>query len=193
MLKINHRINTLEDLVKTPRDWGIEVDIRDSNGEIICAHDAFEDGIPLSTLLEGYQHALIIFNTKSDGLVKPILELVKKYEINRYFFLDLANPTMIQLMRSGNPHFAVRYSEYEPLAFAEAFAGKAEWVWIDCFNDLPLDQATYQRLATHFKLCLVSPELQGHPRPMIDTYKSRLKTMPIQAVCSDFCEDWSTE
>ena len=191
MIKINHRVNTIEQLQKTPENWGVEVDVRDYAGKIVCAHDAFENGIELEKLLQEYKHKMIIFNTKSDGLVNSILDLINDYKIEDYFFLDLANPTMINLMRNGNSNFAVRYSEFEPIEFTLEFIGKAKWVWIDCFTKLPIDMQIYRVLKKNFKMCLVSPELQAHPREMIKKYQEKLINFPMDAVCSDFCEDWN--
>ena len=86
---------------------------------------------------------------------------------------------------------AVRYSEYEPIEFALAFSGQAGWVWVDCFTHLPLTPEVYWRLKPHFKICLVSPELQGHPRGQIRQFRLQLRDLPVDAVCTDFCEDWS--
>ena len=85
---------------------------------------------------------------------------------------------------------AVRYSEFEPVEFALAFAGQADWVWVDCFTHLPLNPETYRRLHDHFKICLVSPELQQHPREQIRLFREQLRSMPIDAVCTDYCHDW---
>ncbi len=85
---------------------------------------------------------------------------------------------------------AVRFSEFEPIEFCLGFAGKVDWVWIDCFTHLPLKADNYRLLKEHFKLCIVSPELQGHPRSMITEYRKQLETMHVDAICSDFCEDW---
>jgi hypothetical protein len=85
---------------------------------------------------------------------------------------------------------AVRYSEFEPVEFALAFAGRVEWVWVDCFTRLPLDAETYRQLRRNFKICLVSPELQNHPRSMIQSFRQQLRTMPIDAVCTDYPADW---
>ncbi|HEX9925669.1 MAG TPA: hypothetical protein VGD99_23640, partial [Anaerolineae bacterium] len=147
-------------------------------------------GERLDDLLAAYRHALVIFNTKCDGLVDPILALAAKHGIRDYFFLDLANPTLINLVRQGIRQIAVRYSEYEPIEFALAFANQVDWVWVDCFTRLPLDQESYRRLHEHFKVCLVSPEMQQHPRSMIGTFQAQLTDMPIDAVCSDLCDDW---
>ena len=192
MLLIEHRVNTLAQLQRIPVERGVEVDVRDYDGDLRLVHDPFLSGERLEDFLTAYRQALIIFNVKCDGLENRILELVAKYHVNNFFFLDVANPTLVSLVHRGVRQVAVRYSEFEPIEFALAFAGKVDWVWVDCFTRLPLEADVYQRLSTHFKLCLVSPELQKHPRALIHTFREQLRGMPIDAVCSDFCDDWIT-
>lgn len=191
MLLIEHRVNTLEHLQRVPPERGIEVDVRDYDGDLRLVHDPFQSGERLEDLLAAYRHALVIFNVKCDGLESRIMDLAAKYNIANYFFLDLANPTLVNLVRRGVRQVAVRYSEFEPLEFALAFAGQAEWVWVDCFTYLPLNREIYRRLHQHFKICLVSPELQKHPRDWIQAFRRQLHDMPIDAVCTDFCNEWS--
>lgn len=190
MLLIDHRVNTVEHLRRVPHSWGVEVDIRDYDGELRLVHDPMLSGEILEDFLKEYHHRLIIFNVKCDGLEGRILELVKKYDIKEYFFLDCANPTLVQLARRGERNVAVRYSEYEPIEFALAFKGLVEWVWVDCFTHLPLDEKSYATLKENFKICLVSPELQKHGREKISDFRAQLVNMPCDAVCSDFCQDW---
>jgi hypothetical protein len=61
---------------------------------------------------------------------------------------------------------------------------------VDCFTHLPLNLESYRRLHEHFKICLVSPELQKHPREWIQLFRQQLHAMPIEAVCTDFGDDW---
>jgi hypothetical protein len=192
MLLVEHRVNTVEHLRRVPPHRGIEVDVRDYHGDLRLVHDPLLDGERLEDLLVAYHHALIIFNVKCDGLEARILELAARYNIHNYFFLDLANPTLVNLARQGLRRLAVRYSEYEPIEFALAFAGQVDWVWIDCFTRLPLDPQTYHRLHRQFKICLVSPELQKHPRSTIRLFQEQLQDMPVDAVCTDYCDDWQT-
>ena len=51
-------------------------------------------------------------------------------------------------------------SEHEPLVFALKFK-EAEWVWVDCFTQLPLNNESYTQLKKHFKICLVSPSCKA--------------------------------
>ena len=192
MLLIEHRVNTVEHLRRVPPERGIEVDVRDYAGDLRLVHDPLQGGERLDDLLAEYRHALAIFNVKCDGLEGRVSALAEKHGIGDYFFLDLANPTLVQLTQRGERRVAVRYSEHEPVEFALAFAGKAEWVWVDCFTHLPLDAEKYQRLRAHFKICLVSPELQKHPREWIARFRAQLDGLPVDAVCSDFCDDWMT-
>jgi hypothetical protein len=190
MLLIEHRVNTIEQLRQIPPERGVEIDVRDYDGELRLTHDPFQSGERLEDWLATYRHALVVFNTKCDGLAERIILLADQYRVSNYFFLDLANPTLINLARRGMRQIAVRYSEFEPLEFALAFAGLVDWVWVDCFTRLPLTSVSYHQLYQHFKLCLVSPELQKHPRETIQSFRRQLQTMPVDAVCTDFWADW---
>jgi hypothetical protein len=191
MLLIEHRVNTLAHLQQVPPERGIEVDVRDYDGELRLVHDPLQGGERLADLLAACRHALVIFNVKCDGLEDRILDLAARHAVRDFFFLDVANPTLVKLARRGERRVAVRYSEYEPLEFALAFAGLVDWVWVDCFTRLPLDSAIHAALRRHFRLCLVSPELQQHPHGRIAEFRTQLRGLPVDAVCTDFCEDWA--
>lgn len=191
MLKIAHRINTIEQLKSTPHNFGVELDLRPEGDKIIIHHDAFKPGEDFEEWLKHYNHALIILNTKAEGMENRILELMDKYNIKDYFFLDLSLPFLIRYMNQGVKKMAVRFSEYEPLEFVMGFAGKVDWVWVDCFTDLPLSPESYNQLKKHFKLCLVSPELQGYELSRIDEFKKKLHGMSIDAVCTKRPDLWA--
>ncbi len=190
MILVEHRINSVAGLDALDPSRGVEIDVRDYDGELRLTHDPFSTGERLLDFLAHYKHGLLIVNVKCDGLERLILPMLREHGVMDYFFLDCANPTLISLVRSGVQSVAVRFSEYEPLEFAMSFAGRAEWVWVDCFTRMPLDERSYTALKERFKMCLVSPELQGFSRETICEYRRLLATMPLDAVCSDFCEDW---
>ena len=190
MLKIAHRINTVQQLKNIPKEQGIELDIRAFNNELILHHDPFVKGELFEDLLKTYQHKFIILNTKCEGMEETILALLNKYQITDYFFLDLSLPFLVKFANKGVKKIAVRFSEFEPIEFALAFAGKVNWVWVDCFTHLPLDQHSYQALKKHFKICLVSPELQGYDVSLIDTFKTQIADMQIDAVCTKRPDLW---
>ena len=72
-----------------------------------------------------------------------------------------------------------------------SFSNKSDWIWIDCFSHLPLDEESYLRIKeANFKICLVSPELQGHKKENIKKFKLAIAKMEIEAVCTKFPELW---
>ena len=188
MLFIAHRINTVKELKKIPINYGIEVDLRDNlNGDIYLAHDPFVKGELFDEYLKYYKHALIILNIKSERIEYKILELLKKYNINNYFFLDSSFPMIYQLSMKGERNIAIRYSEYESIESVLKMKDKVEWVWVDCFTKLPLDYNIYSLLLkNNFKLCLVSPELQKHNINYIQKFKKQLQDNNIimDAICT---------
>jgi hypothetical protein len=191
MLLIDHRVNTAAQLARVPRGHGVEIDLREQGGGLCLAHDPHTGGEAFGDWLQGYAHALCIFNMKSDGLEDAVLEQARS-KVGDCFFLDLAAPTLVRLARRGERRLAVRYSEFEPLEACLAFAGKADWAWVDCFTRLPFTAQSYQALKRHFKLCLVSPELQGHGREAIPAYRQQLKDLGVEldAVCTKYTDDW---
>jgi len=169
---------------------GIEIDIRTDGQRLICHHDAFKDGEPLENILKAYRHALLILNTKVDGIDQACLDLLKAHNIANYFFLDLAFPTIIRLIDSGERGIALRYSEHEPLEQCLLLKDKVDWVWIDCFHKLPLNDKIYRVLSKHFRICLVSPELQKHPLQRIREFAAQVKDFNIDAVCTKRPDLW---
>lgn len=190
MLKIAHRINTIEQLKNTAPEYGVELDLRPDGDRIIIHHDAFTDGEDFEEWLKYYRHSMLILNTKAEGMEDRILALMDKHGIKDYFFLDLSLPFLIRYMKRGVRKMAVRFSEYEPLEFVLGFAGTVDWVWVDCFTDLPLNADNYKLLKQHFKLCLVSPELQGFDVSRIETFQIKLAGMEIDAICTKRPDLW---
>jgi hypothetical protein len=184
---IAHRINSLDELRKLPHKLGLEFDIRDShNGNLRIVHDPFIDGEDFKRFISGYQHKTLIINVKSERIELKVLEYLQKFNITDYFFLDSSVPMMYLLSKQGITKQAVRFSEIEPIELALAMKGKADWVWVDCFTKLPIDNSSYQILKNEgFKLCLVSPELQGRPQD-IKPYKEYLQSEGIvfDAICT---------
>ena len=190
MLRIAHRINTIDQLHNIDNSYGIELDVRSVGDKLILHHDAFIDGQDFDSFLKHYKHSLIILNVKEEGLESRCLELMEKHGVKDYFFLDVSLPFLVRLSQKGLRDMAVRFSEYEPIHFVENFAGQVRWVWVDCFKSWPLDIDSYKILKEHFKICLVSPELQGHSTDLIEEWKKQLEGMEIDAVCTKVPEKW---
>lgn len=190
MLYIRHRINSLAQLATVPPHMGIELDLRPNGSQLILQHDAFGAGERFEDLLKAYRHAFMIVNVKSEGVEDAALALLKQYNVRDYFFLDLSFPTLVRLARQGENNVAVRFSEHEPLEACLAAKDLARWVWVDCFTRLPLDQNSYAALSKHFKLCVVSPELEHHDPSRIDEFKKLLAPYAIDAVCTKYPDRW---
>lgn len=163
---IAHRRNRLAELTATPASFGVEVDIRSRGSDLILQHDPFADGERLLDWIRGYRHGTLILNVKEEGLEDRLTELMREYAVPSWFFLDQSVPFLLRGARRGLRSSAVRVSEYEPVDGALTLAGQIDWVWVDCFTRFPLDHTAWRRLRdAGFRLCLVSPELQGRQAP----------------------------
>lgn len=202
---IHHRLNDPSLLSAISSTDGAEVDVRYHNNDLILEHNPFahhtQDLITLESFLEHWpSEGPLILNIKSEGIEKRCIELIEKYKISDWFFLDLSMPYFVRYAREAKsmmiPGFspknlAVRFSELEPIEYALSFKGMARWVWIDCFSQWPINLAVITKFKkAGFKVCLVSPELQGHSLDMLKSWKEKLKCLPIDAVCSKHKKLW---
>ncbi len=162
MKLIAHRRNTVAELQATDAKYGVEVDIRSVGQRLIMHHDPLVAGEPFDEWLNAYHHGTLILNVKEEGLEAGLIALMAAKGIDDYFFLDQSFPFLVKWARAGERRCAVRVSEFESIETALTLAGKVDWVWVDCFTRFPLIHKEAQRLKlAGFKLCLVSPELQG--------------------------------
>lgn len=162
MLLITHRINKVSDLNEIPSNFGIEIDVRDYENNLILQHDPFEKGEDLELFLEHYNHSFLIFNIKSERIEHKIIQLIKKFNILNYFFLDSSIPMIHNLIEKGERNIAIRLSEYESIETVLNFKNKIKYVWVDCFFNFVLNQNNYKLLKeNNFQICLVSPELHN--------------------------------
>lgn len=159
---VAHRRNTIPDLDATPRRYGVEVDIRSRGRDLIVHHDPFADGVLFDDWIAAFNHGLLILNTKEEGLEGRLLAAMAAHGIADFFFLDQSFPFLIRTARAGERRCAVRVSEYESIETVLALSGLVDWAWVDCFSRFPLTGADAHRLRqADFRLCAVSPELQG--------------------------------
>ncbi len=183
---IAHRINTIKELQQVPEKYGIEIDLRDYGNRLILAHDPFINGEDFEEYLKHYHHGTLILNTKSERIEHRVLNLIKKYKIHRYFFLDSSFPMIHLLSSEGEKNIALRLSEFEGIDTILNMQGMIKWVWVDCFSYLPINKNIYHTLKRKgFKICLVSPELQGQYQKL-EEYKSYLenKDIKLDAICT---------
>lgn len=162
MKLISHRRNTVSELLATDSKYGIEVDIRSKGDRLIIHHDPFVAGESFDEWIDAYRHGTLILNVKEEGLEARLIALMQSKGIADYFFLDQSFPFLVKWSKAGEHRCAVRVSEFESIETALTLAGKVDWVWVDCFTRFPLTEHDARSLKdAGFKLCLVSPELQG--------------------------------
>ena len=183
-----HRINTIADLERVPEGMGIEFDLRSSGSDVIVTHDPFTDGPTIEEYFPRIGARPCIFNVKCEGIEERVRGLAKEHGIKEYFFLDCSVPAAMKLKRLGEKRLAVRYSEVEPVEGVLAWRGHADWVWVDCFTRFPIEEPAWSSIANDFKICLVSPELQGHSD--FDALKGQVRDRAYHAVCTKTPERW---
>jgi hypothetical protein len=194
MLVITHRINTLSALSKLPLRYGVEIDVRRDNtsGRLYLNHDQGQ-GQDLDKYLQQAAERFIIFNIKEAGIEQACVELADKYLLpggafgkntKNYFLLDVEFPYFYKASRQGQKNLAARYSEAEPIEFAQAHKNFVDWIWIDVITKLPLDAKIINKLRG-FKTCLVSPECWGRPRDIAKYQKQmqQLNFQPTAVMC----------
>ncbi len=193
---IAHRRNTIKELIATPHQYGVEVDIRSEQGQLIIHHDPFTSGADFEDWLKNYHHGTLILNVKEEGLEARLIGLMQRYRITDYFFLDQSFPFLMKWSKLGERRCAIRISEFESINTALALAGKIDWVWVDCFTHFPLSGEDANLLQNAgFKLCIVSPELQGRSAeteiPVLADLLRKYSIHP-EAVCTKHAELWKS-
>jgi hypothetical protein len=207
MLIINHRINHYIHSINSIND-GVEIDVRCFHNQIYMNHDPLkDDNIKNYSLLESYlQHLsekhLVIVNLKEEGIENQCNEILKRYHKGQWFFLDMSQPYLIRFAYQlgdafksiGKNQLAVRYSALEPKEYAFSFKDKVSWVWVDFFfkDPYPINLDIVKQFRQHnFKICLVSPELQGFSEDIVAEYAHFCKDLKIDAVTTKYPHIWN--
>ena len=194
MHRILHRVNTIELLKNTPLNFGVEVDIRSNAENLIIHHDPFKQGELFEEWIQYFQHETLILNVKEEGLEDRLLKLMEQYRVNDFFFLDQSFPFLKKTASTGEKRCAVRISEYESIETVLSLSGMVEWVWVDCFSNFPLTSNDARKLQDlGFKLCFVSPELQGRTgRSHVREFRQNIESQNIHgdAVCTKYPDLW---
>ena len=153
---ISHRINSIECLKNVKSSFGIEVDIRYHNNNLILGHEPFfhhkNNPQKFEDLLIEYiknHSGKIILNVKTEGIEMECIKIMKKYSYENWFFLDISMPYFVKyankayLSKIKNftaNNLAVRFSDLEPIEYALSFKDKVKWVWVDYFNKIAFIQ-----------------------------------------------------
>ena len=68
MITIIHRINDSASLSKVPKEFGVEVDIRNEGERLILNHEPYGKGELFSDYCKNFEHAFMIANVKTEGI-----------------------------------------------------------------------------------------------------------------------------
>ena len=192
---IKHRVNSIELLKSTNTDFGVEVDIRSIDGGCYIHHDPFNPGVRFEEWLEHYKHGTLILNVKEEGLEQHLLDLMEKFSLENFFFLDQSIPFIVKWAKQGELRCAVRISEYEPVALALNFSSMVKWAWVDHFTRFPLTaESAHLITGQGVHLCIVSPELHGEDQVVhIQSLQTTLleQNIEVRAVCTKKPELWA--
>ena len=195
MIKILHQVNKKKELLNTQKTYGVEVDIRSYGERLIIHHDPFTEGEDFLDWITAYNHEALILNVKEEGLEERLISILREKKIENYFFLDQSFPFLMKTINSGESRVAIRVSEFESIETAMNLKGKVDWLWIDCFTKFPIKKVESDVLRNKggFKLCFVSPELQGRVNKNgIITFRKEIESEGIygDAVCTKYPEIW---
>ena len=160
---IIHRVNKVEELLKIPNNFGVEIDLRGYGSEIILHHEPFLKGEKFTDFLENYNHGTLVLNIKETGIEKYVLNLLNKFKVKNFFLLDIEFPYIHNSYKQKFNNIALRYSEYEPIENIKIFNNKFKWIWIDTFTKLPVYSNNIDYLKK-YKTCLVCPERWGREK-----------------------------
>ena len=170
MITILHRVNTIENLKNSDKNFGVELDLRCFNDNIILAHEPFKNGDSFEEYLEHYNHKLLVLNIKESGIEDLVIKKTKNMLDNKPFFLlDIETPYIVNQAGANKENISVRYSEYESFDNLLKFDDFFDWIWIDTFHNLPpIDDKIINFFNTK-KTCLVSPKRWGRKNEL-DSY-----------------------
>ena len=193
MIIVKHRVNTIEELQKTERKFGVEIDVRTSGADLIIQHEPFMPGVKLSDWLRNFDHEFLIINVKEDGLENEIINLMKEFKINDFFFLDQSFPSFYKLSLLHPNFCSVRVSDFESVETILNF--NTGWVWFDSHSgNWNYLQNTFNKLTdAKVKKCLMSPELQrDNSESELIVLKQLIDQLSISfdAVCTKYPEIW---
>ena len=160
MTPIIHRVNDIKLLKDLPNNYGLEIDVRSNNNNLILSHEPTDQGDFFIDFIEEYNHQLLVVNVKEAGIEKKILDILKNKGIDNFFLLDIEFPFLLQNHSKFGKNLSVRYSKYESIETAKNFVESVSWMWIDTYKDFELNEEAAD-IVKKFNVCLVSPSRWG--------------------------------
>jgi len=166
--------------------FGIETDIRDSQGSLVISHDMpCGNEMLLTEFLEivGDSSIPLAMNIKADGLVSAFKITMETNHIKNWFAFDMSIPDMRGYLQQKLPVFT-RQSDVETLP---AYLEQSMGIWLDEFNSTWYNANHVNELLQKEKsVCIVSPELHGRDHQSVWDMLRPLAHSPTLMLCTDF-------
>jgi len=178
MITIIHKVNSIENLKKIPKNYGVELDIRNGPSGLLLSHEPSNEGTLFEEYLEEYNNELLVANIKESGVEDEAIRLIKNKNIENFFLLDVEFPYIYQNFELNNQYLSSRFSKYESIESVENLINKVQWLWVDTYSDFVID-SNCAEVMNNFKICLVSPSRWGTPQ-LMDTYIKKFKNFSIK-------------
>lgn len=194
MFIIEHRVNSIRQLLNVPKKHGIEIDVQAQGDVLVTGHDPGEGIEDISDFLGHFNHKFLALNIKQEGIEVKLIQELKKRQIEDFFLFDVSFPQIVRLSEQYGEMLALRISDMEDVPKIAYFRNRIKWLWVDCFYDVKEIDSKEILLNSEFKKCLVSPEL--HPRLNKMEIEMRLNNLKKihwspDAVCTKIPGLWS--
>lgn len=169
----------------TKRGYGIELDVRFSNGNLVIAHDlADNDSILLTDALKVIDgcKSYILVNIKEDNICQKIAKLFDQYNI-KYFLFDMSVPETV-ICSHNSLSFFTRLSEFETFSKLDE---KSKGFWLDSFEEEWFDsELIYSILNDGKEIVIVSSELHCRDYKELWSMLKQFSDYSNISICTDF-------
>ena len=178
------------------KGFSVEIDIRDSNREVVISHDPIliSHGLNLETILDDLpvksyqqQKQVIALDVKADGLL-ALLPSCQSANWD-YFFFDMSVPEFQKYKGVHPKNLAGRLSEFEKEL--DSNSETPPWLWLDAFSsdwwlDDPVEREKLEPLSREAAIVIVSPELHGRdPGRVWEFFLSGVRDGMNLYICTD--------
>lgn len=184
----------MEQLALTPREFGVEIDIRSRGNDLILCHDAGGGGPRLDEWVNHFCHRFIVVNVKEEGLEERVRDVLDGAGVTDWAFLDQSFPYLVKSLAQGESRVMVRVSELECPDTALALNPSPAWVWLDSFSGEWQNAEVLMNLKNAgFRIMVASPELHGRDPSRESAQLRRVLSeaeLQVDAVCTRRPELW---
>lgn len=169
----------------TRRGYGIELDVRNKDGNLIIAHDLAEEDslllIDALKVIDGCKSHVMV-NIKEDSICHEVAKLFDQYDI-KYYLFDMSIPETVICSDNSFPFFT-RLSEYETFTRLDK---KSKGFWVDSFEGEWFDSELISSILNYGnEVAIVSPELHGRDFQELWSMLENYSNYSNISICTDF-------